>query len=93
MAVVKQCWGADVGGEAAAAADGFEFATVPPSTEAAGAGGGGGGSFNEAVCRSILRRRRKARLLANRRSSRCRFTVATAAIAGVGPGVGAAFVC
>ena len=37
VAVVKQCWGADAGGEAAAAADGFEFATAPPSTEAAGA--------------------------------------------------------
>ena len=37
VAVVKQCWGADAGGEAAAAADGFEFETVPPSTEAAGA--------------------------------------------------------
>ena len=37
VAVVKQCWGADAGGEAAAAADGLEFATAPPSTEAAGA--------------------------------------------------------
>jgi hypothetical protein len=35
-AVVKQCWGADGGGEPAAAADGFEGATAPPCTEAAG---------------------------------------------------------
>ncbi len=35
MAVVKECWRADEGSEAAAAADGFKVATMPPSTATA----------------------------------------------------------